>query len=589
MPYNLPSAWDAGYALPDNVLDEGLERRAFVTKQMPRGSYDNPAVGTGGYAVPQYIKDEGYGQGTHTTTWQPSGSYVGPRVPKWLNRRPTITKVQQRPGGQKVFTVRAMGDDEAPMPAMFNDYGQRAASALFDSVGHLPPAARIHALRKVMDSVDKSLWARTQEIAKRYIAQGATPQQAVPHALARALSTGIAAEIIQTGLRRQAPQAASLLGLGCYGPTAMGLITADDLSRGTRTTTTKTRVTTTAGTVVVSPDTSPVQIEPVPSPTPAPAPAPPPVVTVGGFAFNPAALTRVWATGSAPSATVANRAAPPDVMIDDPQKVPQEVIDYLRDQLLTPVDGEPTRSFCSTDAATGFPTWDASTWFGRFGITCETPLNLHPLWHLRTTIAPFARVKNEFTGEDMVLHITLGSRDPSKPPDPGYGQGAPTNYTNPLVLKAWLSKVPDRSLWDTIWKGVTYLPMKIATGVIAPVVAPIVTPIVQGGIDLAGAVTDAVKDGINKLGDLACSLLQTPGVGAAAGAAAGTAAGVPPQAGAAAGQTGAQIAQGVCGAPPPPVAPPPPAGPSVLTLALLGGGVALAAVALLGGKRSESP
>ena len=39
MPFNLPPSWDPGYALPDNVKDEGLERRAFVTKQMPRGTY----------------------------------------------------------------------------------------------------------------------------------------------------------------------------------------------------------------------------------------------------------------------------------------------------------------------------------------------------------------------------------------------------------------------------------------------------------------------------------------------------------------------------------------------------------------------
>jgi len=193
MPYNLPSAWDPGYALPGNVTDEGLERRAFVTKQMPRGSYDDPEVGTGGMVVPQYVKDEGYGQGTHTTKWMPSGTYVGPKVPNWLNQRPRVVRSQPAPGGGKVVTVQAMGDD-APMPLVFDQYGRRAAQALLETVGRLPAGAREKALRAIMDKVDKSLWSRTQTILKRYLAQEMPIAQAFPEALARALSTGIAAE-----------------------------------------------------------------------------------------------------------------------------------------------------------------------------------------------------------------------------------------------------------------------------------------------------------------------------------------------------------------------------------------------------------
>jgi len=80
-PYDLPPPWNPGYAMPDNVVDEGLERRAYTTAWAPRGSFDNPKVGTAGYAVPQYVKDEGYGVGAMVTRWAQRGTYAGPAVP----------------------------------------------------------------------------------------------------------------------------------------------------------------------------------------------------------------------------------------------------------------------------------------------------------------------------------------------------------------------------------------------------------------------------------------------------------------------------------------------------------------------------
>jgi hypothetical protein len=538
MAYNLPAAWDPGYVLPENVRDEGLERRALVTKQMPRGTYDNPSVGTGGYAVPQYVKAEGYGQGTFTTKWQPSGSYNGPAIPAWLNQRPRVVKSQPAPGGGRVVTVQALGDD-APLPLVFDQYGRRAADALLSRVARLPAGQREPALRAILTQVDKSLWSRTQTITKRYLAQGVPLAKAFPEALARALSVGIAAEIIDTGLRRSAPQAQSLLGLGCYGPTAMGAIKVDPESGPRPTTRTPTPIVQVTGTGEKAPPPPPLPKE----------------IMVAGLPFSTTAL-RAWGIGT-PSSTVANRAAPPDVMIQSPEAIPQATIDFLRDKLLTPVANEATRSFCSDDAMTGFPEWDASTWFARLGITCESKMNLHPLNWLRTASGPFARVKNE-SGGDLVLHIRLYKRDISQPHN---------TETNPLVLKAWLSRVPDPGFWTTVWKTATWLPMTIAEKVIAP----IAVPITKGTID-------AVKGGLDKLGELACDLLNTPGVAQAAGAVGATAAGVPPQAGAAAGATGAKIAQGACGTKPPPepTPPPPPPPTSILPLAILGGAAVIA-------------
>lgn len=117
MAYNLPPPWDSGYALPQNVRDEGLERRAFVTKEMPRGTYDAPNVGTGGYAVPKYVMDEGYGQGTFTTKWLPPGSITVAPVAHRLNIRPMVTKETRLPGGGRKITLVRKAPVQVGSPA----------------------------------------------------------------------------------------------------------------------------------------------------------------------------------------------------------------------------------------------------------------------------------------------------------------------------------------------------------------------------------------------------------------------------------------------------------------------------------------
>ena len=219
MAYNLPPPWNPGFALPDNVDDEGLERRAFITKMLPRGSYDPSTDGTGGFAVPQYVLDEGTGQGTYTTKWAPSGSYAGPKVPHWLNRRPQVVKQVSLPGGGKVSTVQpqAMSGDDTPMPAAMENYGVQAAQVIISSVAGVPANKRAAAMKTAMNKLDASLWTRTQAIFSRYVSQGMAPAQAFPAALARAMSTGMTAELIKKGFRSSpAPQVRPSQGLGCY-------------------------------------------------------------------------------------------------------------------------------------------------------------------------------------------------------------------------------------------------------------------------------------------------------------------------------------------------------------------------------------
>lgn len=228
MAYNLPPPWDSGYALPDNVRDEGLERRGFVTKWMPRGTYDAPKVGSGGYVLPPNVQAEAYGQGTYTTKWLPRG-FVDSGVPPYLNRRPKVVAQTGRGTGARQVTFAApvmtrpfaagtaVALSGADLPEPFVTYGARAADVLLRAVTGLPQHEAKKRLKQIMDTVDPTLWTRTAELTRRFMEQGMRGQAALRAGLASAMSSGIAAEIVRTGLSRSAPQARSLLGLGCYG------------------------------------------------------------------------------------------------------------------------------------------------------------------------------------------------------------------------------------------------------------------------------------------------------------------------------------------------------------------------------------
>lgn len=222
MAYNLPNAWDPGYALPQNVKDEGLERRGFVTKQMPRGTYDAVRTGTGGYAVPKYVIDERTGRGVYVTYMMPRGT-IAARIPQWIQRQPTV--VGQRSIGptgvdvtiqrvsQSGFGATETPDGEPPMPALYEDFGNKAADQILGRISMLPSAARKAQLKRALDVIDPSLWSRTAEITRRYVARGLSATESLHRALARALATGITAEVVKAGqtgtIVRQ-----SLLGLG---------------------------------------------------------------------------------------------------------------------------------------------------------------------------------------------------------------------------------------------------------------------------------------------------------------------------------------------------------------------------------------
>lgn len=217
MAYNLPPPWDPGFALPENVKDEGLERRAFVTRQAPRGTYDNPKVGTAGYSVPAYVLKEGYGQGAMVTKMAPRGRYDIP-VPNYLNARSQVLSEQRLPGGGTKVTMAALGSTAgSALPANYTRFGQQAASVIMSRVLQLPESTRKPALKKILDTIDGTLWSKTAALAEKLAKTGMNPTAAVTAALARSMSEGAAREVVQAGRTGKNPPARSIMGLGCYG------------------------------------------------------------------------------------------------------------------------------------------------------------------------------------------------------------------------------------------------------------------------------------------------------------------------------------------------------------------------------------
>jgi hypothetical protein len=632
MAYNLPPSWDPKFALPKNVRDEGLERRGFVTKQMPRGTYDNTTTGTGGFVVPQYIKDEGTGQGAYTTRWMPRGTYAGDRIPHWLNQRPQLVSAKRLPNGARQVQIQTLqpapamsgtdptGDPLLPQP--FEDYGARAADILIRKVAQLSPRDREAMLKKILDTVDKSAWGRTMDIWARYKRQGMDPTAAFRAALARALSSGFAAEIVNTGLKSVAPQANSLLGLGCYGGRAA--LGADD---GT-----------TAPAAPSTPATGPYPTQPPPGPdygwvvdatgkamwaksvppggrevqlcnpptgftwqvdhwarlSAGTVAVPGPCRTGSGgirshtdpsgspgmaIAVDP---TQRFSVGPLSYPVTFNRVLPattfrkedkPDHVFYSPDQLSADLLSWIRTAITGVKDGKPdadgqhdtmiTKPY-NPDVAPDEPTaWnnpDAPKWFSALNIDDNTPLRLHLLWGFKTGINPLLRTKNPVNGDDLLMFVMLTPLYyANKKPD---GTRVDPSQ-NPLVIKVWLGKRPDPNWMASIWNF------------LAEVLAVIGSTVGQFVVDAAEA-----------LADLACDVLSNPTITGAAAGVGGSMVGIPPQAGAAAGAKGADIAKAVCGGSPPPapVAAPP---TNWLMIALLGGGALLATTMIMGSTKKQ--
>jgi hypothetical protein len=613
--FNVPPPWDPGFALPDNVRDEGLQRHAFVSDMLPRGTYDNVNPGTGGYNIPSYVQKEGTGRGTYTSKMAPRGSYAGPVVPAWLNKHPVQVQGNGRVAGVQTYIGLGSSDDlessTQEIPEPYKSFGTKAARILIGGVSGIPASHRTSHLKAVMDHLDKSLWSRTAKISQRYQRQGMPLQQAFPAALARGLSTGLLAETMAYGtgkktLKRRAPAPNSLIGVGCYGMGAMGDDAAPVTAPVSR-----------AGALGAS-----VLAKLVSAIKPC---TPPPGLTWNGTAY----VDSVWwqtpkaAPGCPDPATVpiqsANYTDPntyfmlkmPDGSMP-PMKIRAHNKTIAWKLVGTPPNSNPGGIIAVPTSTIG-P--DAKTWLKKvltsgggdfyamssipdkvklkyagplpgqagpwnaqlaailrpLGITPGTSIN----WSRLTGETALARAKHPTSGDDYILRLVLDRVSPTNTPDDGLpgaynatvksstGIAQPASTSDQIQsmihdstvtnpLALWVEWVPrPQSFLSSVWDGLTWL----ATEFIAVISAT-----------------------LGAIGSLVCATMASPNAPAGA-AVMGTAVGVPPQAAAG----GANIARQACAPPVPAYLPPPDSGWG-LPLLIAGG---VAAVAILAGRKGK--
>lgn len=576
MAYNLPPPWDPGFAMPSNALDEGLERRAFVTRQAPRGTYDDPRVGTAGYAVPAYVIKEGIGQGAMVTKWAQRGRYDIP-VPQSLNARPKVLGEQRLPGGGTKVTMDALSGTD--LPASYQRFGARAAAVIMQRVGSLPAQSRKAALKKILDALDPKLWNRTATIAETLVKGGASPAAAVQTALGRAMSEGAAAEVLNAGRTGRQPSPHSIMGFGAYGASfclAMGdevtpiaslrsLVTsklsastvaqqaqpqigqcssdgiyifkasaagggywarrsASDVCKSTYAGG-PTSGGTQGGATVTNTQTGQLSMTNIGGATVGAAPESPKLemVEVGGWLLVPKAA----------KFTIRRKFDPGQVV---PAEWAQEII-----RVMTTGTGVSAYNGANTQVGTFFPGLGESSiyvgWFGAVPYDWNTvPIVNSPRWR------PIAKFKNPVDGKPYAIWIGFAYKGHT----PGDHLTPKEMGTLPPRLWVYVGPVnPEESTIREIWNFIKEVAVKV--------------------VDVAKDVFDAVAD-------LACGLAN-----AANAAQTGGAIGVAAGAGAAVGTAGAQIVKAACGQPPP--------APEDTTAggATAGGGLPILPLAIAGG------
>ena len=530
-PYRIPPPWNPGYALPQNVDDEGLERRAYTTAWAERGTFDDPKVGTAGYAVPQYIKDEGYGVGAMVTRWAPRGSYAGPRVPHWLDKQ--AAKVVGRrplPGGATQLQIRALAGVEYSKTGdtPFTNYGLTSAAALIQTVKMMPPSVRVKQLRKALDKIDPKLYARGEQLATAESKVGVPPDVALERGLAAAMSHGMASELVDLGRGKKPAkrsQLGSVVSLGDTAPTRAGYCW------------------------IPATATVPGHWERAPASGCA-------VSQVGAPTATPVVTDHRDGTTSGGGVTVTNTATGQVVKttLSTPPPAPSPADQHFVNigPFLIPVT---TGSWNDHRALSD----EKKAWVDE-NVAQAAKAGGISVAEMQKGQYPFVKFKSD-TGEAWGLYYKVGSDGSTivsyhkMPSDKGLaGMGGLWDYVKDAGSFVF------GGIWDVlkkVWAGIKWV---------------------------AAKVVDFVKDAAEWVKDKACDLFTSP-VGQIAGAAAGAAVGGP--AGAQAGAMGAQVAAQACSSPQPaaPAATPPPASGTNLTPLLLIGGVGVAAVLLLGKKK----
>ncbi len=633
MAYNLPPAWDPGYALPKSVRDEGLERRAFVTKPLPPGTYDDVRTGTGGYVVPQYVMAERTGRGTFTTKEAPQNTYVGKRIPNWLNQRPQVASQVRRGDALQTTFAGALGGIagvEATLHPVFSDYGARAARLLMSQAMARPEPQRKAFLKGILDRIDPTIWTRAADLARTYNRQGMPVSAAVERGIGQAMGAGLAKEIVDTGVRGSVKRR-SLLGLGCS--VALG----DVMPSKAGTSTTGMTCQTGAGNPVPGYTWSTdggtghwarVPVGGVPQPNPvagcytltsvvhpagetvrplAPAPSSAQMLQVGPFvipadaaSFSMGATVRdnrtppgaVWAAAITPEwkTKIGNAivtqwqlsqhpqggnisSGDPWSGIFDSTLVPASDLGITVPPLLAPIAAELARlkTFGATDP---YSTVAPGTPIGldpRF-----TRGGFVPLGFFRSSVqgrpTPLLRAKHPVSGEDYGIYLQQSPITGGGWVAHSYENGSDHAYPADQTLRL---DVNSDGKFLHIGGPLTFIWRKIP-----PAERDILQHIWDVITEVGAALIHAADVVLGVVGSMVCDVLGNPlATAGAVVAAAGS--GAPPQAGAA----GVNLAQGVCkgGQPPPFIQP---TSSSILPVALLAGG-AIALTLLLSKKKTK--
>jgi hypothetical protein len=159
--YQLPTPWNPGYAIPDYVMAEPPERGTFTTQWLPRGTI--PAL------VPDFMA-------------KPMG---GSPSMKLLGRTDAGLSGLGDSRYELVPNAQSLGSDAA-------EYGNVVAMTLIEGMKKIPPAKRVGTMKRAMDILHPTLYARANDYAAKLAARGVTPPRALQQGIARAVSDTVA-------------------------------------------------------------------------------------------------------------------------------------------------------------------------------------------------------------------------------------------------------------------------------------------------------------------------------------------------------------------------------------------------------------
>lgn len=228
MRYNISPAWDAGYAIPDDVRDEPL-RRSHLREgySLPRGFYDAtasvPHAWNPGYALPANVDAEPIGTNPITTRWLARGT-VGALIPPLV---PGAVADVIDAGGAGTPEMNALsgsewmdaqswrygfGDDGADAAPLAVWAGE-VANGVISAVRGVAPRDRTAALRLSLDEMEPGLAGRVESSARRLAAAGVPRSQALRVAIQDNVKSGLIQEALDLA-SGGAPRGDSLMGLG---------------------------------------------------------------------------------------------------------------------------------------------------------------------------------------------------------------------------------------------------------------------------------------------------------------------------------------------------------------------------------------